>query len=160
MSISTRDFNQHWKCKEQKQNFQTILVMTFRNFTMFQYRSHSPQVKQNVLSSTGNLVYKLHHELPNDLRLRILGNKEIIGKSQIWVGAQPSAQSLFQKFKFGNSSQKRCKSRDQTFLVQSSFTRFVFFSKYFVQDSRKTYYLYRYSWSKFRWIDRPQRQTD
>ena len=25
------------------------------------------------------------HELPNDLRLRIIGNKEILGKSQIWV---------------------------------------------------------------------------
>ena len=25
------------------------------------------------------------HELPSDLRLRILGNKEILEKSQIWV---------------------------------------------------------------------------
>ena len=25
------------------------------------------------------------HELPNNLRPRILGNKEILGKSQIWV---------------------------------------------------------------------------
>ena len=35
--------------------------------------------------SVANLVYELPHELPNDLRLRILGNKEILGKSQIWV---------------------------------------------------------------------------
>ena len=38
-----------------------ILVIMFSNFT--------------------NLVY----ELPNEVRLRILGNKEILGISQIWV---------------------------------------------------------------------------
>ena len=27
----------------------------------------------------------LPHELPNDLRIRILGNKEILGKPEIWV---------------------------------------------------------------------------
>ena len=37
------------------------------------------------MSSVANLVYELPHELPNDLRLRILGNKEILGKSQILV---------------------------------------------------------------------------
>ena len=29
------------------------------------------------------MVYKLPHELPNDLRLTIVGNKEIFGKFQI-----------------------------------------------------------------------------
>ena len=38
-----------------------------------------------MISSIANLVYELPHELPNDLRLRILRNKEILGKSQIWV---------------------------------------------------------------------------
>ena len=37
------------------------------------------------MSSIANLVYELPHELPNDLRLRILGNKEILGKSQTWA---------------------------------------------------------------------------
>ena len=41
--------------------------------------------KMNLLSSIANMVYELPHKLPNDLRLRILGNKEILGKSQIWV---------------------------------------------------------------------------
>ena len=31
------------------------------------------------------VVYELPHELPNDVRFRILGNKEILVKSQIWV---------------------------------------------------------------------------
>ena len=38
-----------------------------------------------MISSIANLVYELPHELPNHLTLRILGNKEIFKKSQIWV---------------------------------------------------------------------------
>ena len=41
--------------------------------------------KRNAISIIGNLVYELPHELPNDLRLRVLVNKKILGKSQIWV---------------------------------------------------------------------------
>ena len=59
----------------------TIMVIIFWNFTMFYYRPDEPQVKRNVISSKVNLVYALPHELPNDLRLKILGNKEILGKS-------------------------------------------------------------------------------
>ena len=35
-----------------------------------------PQVKWSAIISTKQGVYELPHELPNDLRLRILGNKE------------------------------------------------------------------------------------
>ena len=80
-----------------------------------------------MISSIANLVYDLPHELPNDLRLRILGNKDIIGKSKIWVGIEPSAQSSFQKLNFGNSSQKTHKSRFQIFLVLFSLTGFLYF---------------------------------
>ena len=73
-------------------------------------------------SSMANLVYELPHELQSDLRL---GNKEILGKPQIWV--QPSTQSPFQKLNFGNSSQKVRKSWYQTFLFLSSFTGFLYF---------------------------------
>ena len=38
-----------------------------------------------MISSIAKLVYELPHELPNDLRLGILGKKEILEKSQIWV---------------------------------------------------------------------------
>ena len=37
------------------------------------------------MSSIANLVYEFPHEWPNDLRLAILGNKEILRKYQIWV---------------------------------------------------------------------------
>ena len=33
-----------------------------------------PQVKQSVFISNKHGMYELCHELPNDLRLRILGN--------------------------------------------------------------------------------------
>ena len=38
-----------------------------------------------MISSIANLVYDFPHELPNELGLRILGNKEILGKSQTGV---------------------------------------------------------------------------
>ena len=44
-----------------------------------------------------NFVYASPHELPNDLRLRILGNQKILGKSQNCVVTEPSAQFPFQK---------------------------------------------------------------
>ena len=43
------------------------------------------KVNRNAVSSIADLVYELPHQLPNDLRFRILGKKKILGKSQIWV---------------------------------------------------------------------------
>ena len=43
-----------------------------------------------MISSIANFIYELPHELPNNLRLKISGNKEILGKCEIWV--EPSAQ--------------------------------------------------------------------
>ena len=40
----------------------------------------SLQVKQSTSNKQG--VYELHHKLPKNLRLKILGNKEKSGKSQ------------------------------------------------------------------------------
>ena len=60
--MNTNGSPQSW-AKYLEQN--RILLIMFSNFT--------------------NLVYELPHELPNEVRLRILGNKEILGISQIWV---------------------------------------------------------------------------
>ena len=59
------------KCREEKENFHTILLIIFWNFTTFQQRPSHLQVNQNVVSSTVNLVYEMSHELSNDIRLRI-----------------------------------------------------------------------------------------
>ena len=47
--------------------------------------SESPQVKRYFISSITSVVHELPDELPNDLRLRILGNQEILEKCQMWV---------------------------------------------------------------------------
>ena len=46
------------------------------DFLMFYQVFLSPQVKRSAIISNKEGVYELPHELPNDLRLRILGNKE------------------------------------------------------------------------------------
>ena len=40
--------------------------------------SDSPQVRKHLISSVTNLVHEWPHELLNDLRLRIIGNWEIL----------------------------------------------------------------------------------
>ena len=40
----------------------------------------SPQVKRCTIITYKHSIYELPHELPKDLRLRILGNEEILGK--------------------------------------------------------------------------------
>ena len=47
---------------------------------MFLCKIDSPEVKEDVIPSTMNFIWELPHELPNDLRLRILGNFLIMGK--------------------------------------------------------------------------------
>ena len=42
----------------------------------------SPQVKQSAIVSNKQGVYELPHELPNDLRLRLIRNKKKSGKSR------------------------------------------------------------------------------
>ena len=62
-----------------------------------------------MISSITKLVYELPLELPKDLRLRILGNKEILENLKFWLRHSP-APSLPRK------------SRYQTSLALSSFT--------------------------------------
>ena len=123
----SRNLSHHLIFSEQKEILKKILPIICRNFTMFQFRSDSPQVKRNMISSTAIMVYGLTQELPNNLRLSILQNKEILKKSQVWEKTQPSAQHSFQKLNFGNSTQKTRKSRYQTFFILSSFTGFLYF---------------------------------
>ena len=74
MSTFSRNWNHHWKFREEKENFQAVLVIIFWNFAIFYYKSDSPQIKGNLVSSIANLVYELPHELLHNLGLRILGN--------------------------------------------------------------------------------------
>ena len=51
----------------------------FREFLMFYQILHSPQVKRWVMITYKHGIYELPHELPNDLKFRILENEEISG---------------------------------------------------------------------------------
>ena len=52
----------------------TILPIIFWDILMFDKIFVSPQVKRIVIISNKHGIYELPHELPNDLRLRTLGN--------------------------------------------------------------------------------------
>ena len=58
-STYSRNSNHHCKIREQKVNFQTILAKMFWNFTVFQYRFYSSQIKQNLIFTLTNLVCEL-----------------------------------------------------------------------------------------------------
>ena len=47
---------------------------------MFYQIFNSPQVKIWAIVTYKHGIYELPHEFPNDIRLRILGNLEILGK--------------------------------------------------------------------------------
>ena len=111
------DFSGFWNFK----NRSAILVIIFWHFLIIQLTSESAQVKRYLISAVTNLVHKLPHELPNDLRLTILGNQEILEKCQMWVQTQPNAQSSFQKLNVDNSCQKTRKIRYYIFETLPNF---------------------------------------
>ena len=48
------------------------MVIIFLEFLMFDQIFLSPQIKRSVIISNKHGIYELPHELPNNLRLRIL----------------------------------------------------------------------------------------
>ena len=60
--------------------FQKILVIIFRKLFLIPLKFDSEQVKRDLISSLINYFMSLLYELSRDLRLRILGNYEMIGK--------------------------------------------------------------------------------
>ena len=85
-------------------NAATILVIIFWHFLIIWLRSESPQVKRYLISTITNLV----QELPQNLRLRISGNQEILEKCRMWVETQPSARSSFQELNVDNRFLSLC----------------------------------------------------
>ena len=56
----------------------------------------STQMKRCAIITYEHGIYDLPQELPNDLRLKILGNKGILGKCLNIIESKPSAQSSCQ----------------------------------------------------------------
>ena len=63
----------------QKKILQAVIFIIFWDSLMFCQIFLSPQVKQCVITYKHG-IYKLPHKLPNDLRLKIFGNQEILEK--------------------------------------------------------------------------------
>ena len=59
----------------------TVMEIILWDFFMFYRIFFSLQVKRSTIISNKQGVYELVHELLNDLRFRILGNKEEPGES-------------------------------------------------------------------------------
>ena len=72
----------------------------------------SRQVKRCTTITYKHGIYELPHELPNDLRLKILENQEISGKFLKSIEWYPSVQSLCQNENFVNPSKKLLKNRN------------------------------------------------
>ena len=73
---------------------------------MFDQIFLSPQEKRSVIISNKYGKHELPHEFLNDLRLRIIGNQKVSGKSQNFIYLQPSVQSSSQRENFFNNNKK------------------------------------------------------
>ena len=83
MSIFSRNLSHHWNCKEIKTKYLENIGHNILELCRLLVQINYSQIKGNLISSIANVVHKLPHWLPNDLRLRNLGNKAILGKFQL-----------------------------------------------------------------------------
>ena len=61
-------------------------------------------MKGITIISNRHTIYELPKELPNDLRLKILGNEEVSAKSQNFIDLWPSAQRCSRNDNFVNTN--------------------------------------------------------
>ena len=54
----------------------TIMGIVFCHFLILHQIFFPPQMKQSAIISNKHGIYELPHELPNDLRLRVLKNRK------------------------------------------------------------------------------------
>ena len=78
LSLTIWAVNKDIKAKE---NFQTIMVIIFWDFTLFDQIFLSSQEKRSLIISNKHGIYQLPHDFPNNLKLQILGKWKIFGKS-------------------------------------------------------------------------------
>ena len=81
-------------------------------------------------------IHAQPHEVPYDIRLRVLENQEISGKSQKCKELLPSAQSSSRNKNFASTSKNLLKKRNWIFPVVLYFTSMLVCLKYFVNDCR------------------------
>ena len=93
----------------------TIIFIIFWDSLMFCQIFLSPQVKRCTIITYKHSLYDLPHELTNNLRLRNLGNEEILQKCLNFTQWKASAQFPRKIQNFVNTSKKLPKNSNQTF---------------------------------------------
>ena len=95
--------------------FQVIIFIIYGDILMFQRIFLSLQNKRFAILTYQNGIYELPSELPNDLKVRILGDYEKSGKCLDFIELQSSAQSPWKNGYFVNTSKILFKNRKQIF---------------------------------------------
>ena len=109
------------------------LQCSSHHLVLVQFPFITRKTERNEYTNTWNKkLYYMLHQLPNELRLRILRNKEMLGKSQNCMGAQPSVvYSLTCRNKYLARALKRHAETDINF-----FPFCLTLLEYFTQDCR------------------------
>ena len=89
-----------------------IIFRIFWGILIFYQIYLSPQVKRCAIITYKHGIYESPQELPNELRLRILGDGKISGKCLNSIEWYPSAQSPCQNENFINTSKTLLKNRN------------------------------------------------
>ena len=71
--LQSRAYSKKKKKKKLIDKFSVVFII-FWDLLMFYQILLSPKVKQSAIICNKHGIYKLPHKLPNDLRLRTLGN--------------------------------------------------------------------------------------
>ena len=101
---------------------QTILFIIIWDFLTVEQTFLSPQMKRSMIISNKHGIYMLPHDLKKDLRMRILGNQEISGKSQNFIELLPNVWSPSRNGNLVSTIKNLLKNRNLTFPVVLHFT--------------------------------------
>ena len=97
--------------------FLTIILIILWDSLIFYQILLSPKMKRCTIITYRHGIYELPHELPKDLKLRILGNWEILAKCLHCIKWYSSAHSFCQNKNFVNTSKTLPKNGNKTFPV-------------------------------------------
>ena len=101
---------------------QTILFIIIWDFLTVEQTFLSPQMKRSMIISNKHGIYMLPYDLKKDVRMRILGNQEISGKSQNFKELLPNVWSPSRNGNLVSTIKNLLKNRNLTFPVVLYFT--------------------------------------
>ena len=101
---------------------QTILFIIIWDFLTVEQTFLSPQMKRSMIISNKHGIYMLPYDLKKDVRMRILGNQEISGKSQNFKELLPNVWSPSRNGNLVSTIKDLLKNRNLTFPVVLYFT--------------------------------------